>query len=164
MVLNMIPAAFPFPGLPLPGSAAMVLRSAAQRLFLPKPGGKATQIIDLARCRRHRHGPERRLEIAQGGKPAPAAAKIGPDLVEGRHPLFGRPLGHRPDIRFQENGIRQFQRETIGQLLDAGQHIFNPDARRQAIDGGVHPIGHRADLVRGQILRLETQVDRLKPG
>lgn len=150
-----------FPG---PRAAALVLGAGAQPLFLAQPGGQPPQIVGDAAFHRRRQGAQRLAEVAQRRKAAPAAAKSRPHRLEGSHPAVGRPCRHRPHVGLQQIGVRQFQREAVGQLLQPDQHILDADRRRQRADRLLHPLGQRADLVGRQVLRLEPQIRDLKPG
>ncbi|WP_455174555.1 hypothetical protein [Azospirillum largimobile] len=117
------PAARQFP-LPLShgrfagtGTAALLLGAGTQLLFLPQTRGQTPQIVGGPALRHRRQGGESVAEVTQRRKAAPAAAEIRPDGIEGRHPAVGRPIGHRPHICLQQVGVRQFQREAVGQLL-----------------------------------------------
>ncbi|AWB07261.1 hypothetical protein A6A40_19615 (plasmid) [Azospirillum humicireducens] len=115
-------------------------------LFLAQARGQTPQIVGGTALRSRRQGGERVAEVAQGRKAAPATAEARPDRIEGGHPAVGRPLRHRPHVGLQQLGIRQFQREAVGQLLQPDQHILDADRGRQGADGLLHPLGQRTDL------------------
>ncbi|KAA0573278.1 hypothetical protein FZ983_30115 [Azospirillum sp. B21] len=116
-------------------------------LFLPQARGQTPQIVGGPALPHRRQGSQSVAEIAQGREAAPSAAEIRPDGVEGRHPAVGRPIGHRPHVGLQQLGVRQFQREAVGQLFQPDQHILDAYRRRQSTNGLLHPLGQRPDLV-----------------
>ena len=145
-------------------TAALLLGAGAQALLLAQARGQTPQILGRTALRHRRQAGQRVAEVAQGREAAPAAAEIRPDRIEGRHPAVRRPIGHRPHIRLQQFGVRQFQSEAVGQLFQPDQHILDTDRRRQRPDRLLHPVGEGADLGGRQILRLEPQVGDLKTG
>ncbi|WP_310116110.1 hypothetical protein [Azospirillum sp. BE72] len=146
------------------GTAALLLGAGAQLLFLAQARGQTPQIVGGPALPHRRQGGQSVAEVAQGREAAPSAAEIRPDRLEGRHPAVRRPIGHRPHVGLQQFGVRQFQREAVGQLFQPDQHILDADRRRQRADGLLHPVGQRPDLVGRHILRLEPQVGDLKTG
>jgi len=149
--------------LPFPLAAAKFDFARAELLLLPQRRRKPPQ-------RRHallasgRGLPGSGPEVAHGREPPVAGTKGRPDAPETGDPFLRGPAGHLQHVRLQHIGIRQFESEASGQLLDTGQDIRNADGRRHAVEQGFHPPGQRADLLRRAIADLEPQVDPVKPG